>query len=113
MFPTRSTVTVQPASVHQVTNRSRISLSESLSASRRSPPDFPGPISPDFMTVAQNRSPLTRTQVSAVATVYSPASIEVVSSLVDCARVHFTTCPEDGGCRGERRYAPPDVNRGE
>src|SRR2546426_2546929 len=35
MFPTLSTVTVQPASVHQVTKRSRISLSASLSASRQ------------------------------------------------------------------------------
>jgi hypothetical protein len=55
MFPTRSTVTVQPASVHQVTKRSRISLSASVSASRRRPPALPGPISPERMTVLQNR----------------------------------------------------------
>src|SRR4026207_1291750 len=56
MLPTRSTVTVQPASVHQVVNRSRISLSASVSASRRRPPALPGPISPERMTVDQKRA---------------------------------------------------------
>src|SRR5215472_3974664 len=55
MFPTRSTDTVQPASVHHVTKRSRISLSASLRATRRRPPALPGPMSPERMTVDQKR----------------------------------------------------------
>ena len=47
--------TVQPASVHQVTKRSRISLSASVRARRRRPPALPGPISPERMTVLQKR----------------------------------------------------------
>src|SRR5688572_17564817 len=56
MLPTRSIETVHPASVHQVTKRSRISLSASVSARRRRPPALPGPISPERMTVIQNRA---------------------------------------------------------
>ena len=37
MFPILSTLTVAPASRHQATNRSRISLSDASSASRRRP----------------------------------------------------------------------------
>ncbi len=55
MLPTRSTATVQPASVHQVMKRSRISLSASVRARRRRPPALPGPISPERMTVDQKR----------------------------------------------------------
>src|SRR5215470_7186110 len=55
MLPTRSTVTVQLASVHHVTKRSRISLSASVRATRRRPPALPGPISPERMTVDQKR----------------------------------------------------------
>jgi hypothetical protein len=55
MLPRRSTVTVQPASVHQVMKRSRISLSASVRARRRRPPALPGPISPERITVDQKR----------------------------------------------------------
>src|SRR5215475_1816541 len=55
MLPTRSTVTVQPASLHHVTKRSRISLFASVRATRRRPPALPGPIAPERMTVDQKR----------------------------------------------------------
>src|SRR5258705_2116536 len=55
MLPTGSIPTVQPAWVHQVMKRSRISLSASERASRRRPPALPGPISPERMTVDQKR----------------------------------------------------------
>src|SRR5262245_38014497 len=62
MLPSRSIETVNLASRHHLTKRSRISLSESVRARRARPPSRPLPILPDCSMVDQRRSPLMRAE---------------------------------------------------
>ena len=59
MLPILSIRTVQPASSHQRTNRSRAALSTSVSASRQTPPLSVAPIFAISMRLAHRRSPST------------------------------------------------------
>ena len=60
-FPILSTRIVQPSSSHHLIQRSRASLSRSVSASRQHPPFSVPPIFPMIISVSQSRSPLIRT----------------------------------------------------
>src|SRR6185437_2552234 len=60
MLPIRSTETVQPASLHQRTKRSRPWRSRSVSASRQTPPLSVAPILAISIRLCHRRSPLTR-----------------------------------------------------
>ena len=58
MLPTASIVTSQSASLHHRTNRSRPSLSTSVSAKRQLPPFLVAPIFAISMRLAHRRSAL-------------------------------------------------------
>src|SRR5918994_1053665 len=110
MLPMRSTLTCNPASSHQVRNRSRPRRSSSVRVCRLTPPFGVAPISAMVIRLCHNRSPSTLISAIAVAPLQAPSTIRTASISRE------RTCAPAHGCRTESfwcRLRAYSASRGE
>src|SRR5918994_3588806 len=110
MLPMRSTLTCNPASSHQVRNRSRPRRSSSVRVCRLTPPFGVAPISAMVIRLCHNRSPSTLISAIAVAPLQAPSTIRTASISRE------RTCAPAHGCRTESfwcRLRAYEASRGE